>query len=891
MTHPYQDDQLDVDQRVDDLLERMTLEDKAGMLFHMLVFAGDLDAEDPMFPVEAPRKMITEAGLRHFNILGSTPDGRSFAAWHNEMQRIAATHPLAIPVTLSTDPRNHFTDNPMMSMMAGAFSQWPEPLGLAAIGSVELVHEFADIARQEYLAVGIRVALHPQIDLATEPRWSRISSTFGEDSQLTSRLVAAYVEGFQTETLGPNSVATMTKHFPGGGPQLDGDGPHFPWGREQVYPGDHFGYHLEPFRAAIQAGTSQMMPYYGMPIGTEHEEVGFSFSRSIITGLLREQLGFEGIVCTDWGLITDKAPEMGDLGRAKAWGVEHLDEDERMVKLLDAGIDQFGGEHCVDRLVRLVQSGRVAETRVDESARRLLREKFVLGLFDQRFVDEDQATTVLERPSHHAAGRRAQQRAVTVLVNDSVTLPLSSGIAVYAEGFAEGNAANEALEGYGVVVDGPEDAEVAIIRLKTPWVPRGGGGIADMFHGGSLEFLADEVERLLAICRTVPTVIDIYIERPAVIEPLVKEAAAIVANYGIADRALVEVLFGEVEPEGNLPFDLPRSMDAVVESRSDVPFDTAEPTFGFGHGLRYAPDMEAMFATLESMGPAGLAAMMPPGPDPSTYMNDPVLAAIKTRNIAIPGPHGDVPTRLYRHPTEPSRGAFVWVHGGGFAAGDLDMPEAHWVSLMLAARGFGVLSVDYQKCLGDVHFPVPSDEVLAAWQWAVEHAEELTAAGVLHLGGASAGASLAAGVAKRLRDGEGQPPASVVLVYPTLHAELPEMADELTAATKAIRAAMSDRIFRWMQLNYAGTEEVFEDPYAFPGVGDVSGQPPIYILNSDTDVLRASGEAYAADLAAAGVDVTCEHEPGTGHGHLNEPGLAEATQSIERIAAWLGRAL
>ncbi len=298
------------------------------------------------------------------------------------------------------------------------------------------------------------------------------------------------------------------------------------------------------------------------------------------------------------------------------------------------------------------------------------------------------------------------------------------------------------------------------------------------------------------------------------------------------------------------------------------------------------PDMKEILAALEAAGPAGIAAMMPAGPDPSSYLDE-ELAAIETRDIAVAGPHGDVPTRLYRHPTEATRGGFVWVHGGGFAAGDLDMAEARWVSLSLAARGFGVLSVDYQKCLGDVHFPVPSDDVLAAWQWAVEHAHELTPSGPLHLGGASAGASLAAGVAKRLRDGAGQEPGSLVLVYPTLHPDLPDMSDELAAATEAIRAALPDALFEWMQLNYAGTKEVFADPYAFPGVGDLGGQPPVYILNSETDVLRASGEAYAAALAVAGVTVACEYEPGTGHGHLNEPALPEATRSVERIGAWL----
>ena len=149
-----------------------------------------------------------------------------------------------------------------------SFSQWPEPIGLAATGDAALVQQFGDIARQEYLAVGIRVALHPMADLATEPRWARINGTFGEDAELASRMVSAYIRGFQGEKLGPHSVACMTKHFPGGGPQKDGEDPHFSYGKDQVYPGNNFDYHLIPFEAAFQAGTAQIMPYYGMPVGT-----------------------------------------------------------------------------------------------------------------------------------------------------------------------------------------------------------------------------------------------------------------------------------------------------------------------------------------------------------------------------------------------------------------------------------------------------------------------------------------------------------------------------------------------------------------------------------------------------------------------------------------------
>ncbi len=593
---PYWDPQVDTERRVDDLLSRMTVEDKAALLFHPMVFAGDSEELEALLPFPAAPPLITERQLTHFSVFGAAADARSFAQWHNQLQRLAANHPLAIPITLSTDPRHHFTDNPMTSMFAGPFSLWPEPLGLAAIGDEALVEHFADIARQEYTAVGLRTALHPQIDLATEPRWCRISATFGEDAALTSRLVAAYIRGFQGSSIGSTSVSTMTKHFPGGGPQKDGDDPHFPWGREQVYPGGNFDYHLEPFKAAIAAGTAQIMPYYGMPIGTDFEEVGFSFNRAIITGILRERLGFDGVVCTDWGLVNDKADdgkagglgEIGALATAKAWGVEHLSPEDRFVKLLDAGVDQFGGEHCPDVIVGLVNAGRVTEARLDRSVRRLLRLKFQLGLFDDPFVDPDAANEIVGNAAFRAAGTRAQQRAMTLLTNQedhsgSELLPLTRGQAIYAEGIDP-----ELIAAYGTPVDDPAGADVAILRLKTPWERSPHGGMADMFHGGSLEFLPEETARVKAICQAVPTVIDIYLERPAVLGPLIASAAAIVANYGIEARALLDVLFGDVPPEGNLPFDLPRSMEAVIESRTDVPFDTADPAFPFGHGLRYA---------------------------------------------------------------------------------------------------------------------------------------------------------------------------------------------------------------------------------------------------------------------------------------------------------------
>lgn len=574
---PFQDAALPVAQRAADLLSRLSLEDKAGVMFHdILPFAAGTGPA---------HELIGKRRLNHFNILGAALNARDLADWHNSLQEIALATGPGIPITLSTDPRHAYTDNPGTAAFAGPFSQWPEALGFAAVGDPGAVEEFADIARQEYLAVGIRSALHPQVDVFTEPRWSRGGMTFGESAEMAATLVGAYVRGFQTEAFGPSSVSTMTKHFPGGGPQLNGEDPHFSYGREQVYPGGNFEYHLLPFRAAIAAGSRQMMPYYGMPVGTAHEEVGFAFNKGILTDLLRTELGFQGVVCTDWGILTD-GEILGRVFPARAWGVEHLTPEERMLKALDAGVDQFGGEHCVELMVAAVRAGRLSEERLDTSVRKILAEKFLLGLFENPFVDAAAADSAVGTPGFKAAGRAMQRRSYTLLKNQETDgvplLPLRSvePINVYAEGISA-----EDLGPEFCVVATAEQADVAILRLRTPFEIRGTGFLESFFHCGNLAFAPQEVERLTAICRTVPTIIDINLERPAVIPELAEHAAALLANYGSDADALMDVLTGRAMPEGKLPFDLPRSMAAVEASREDVPFDTENPVFRYGHGL------------------------------------------------------------------------------------------------------------------------------------------------------------------------------------------------------------------------------------------------------------------------------------------------------------------
>ena len=545
---PYRDASVPIGQRIEDLIGRMTLEEKAGLMFHP---PAAIETDGSI--VSGTEESIVEQHLNHFNIYAAPPP-RQHAEWHNRLQEIAASTRLGIPVTISSDPRHMVGESSGASGSSAGLSQWPEPIGFAAVGDAAAVEEFGDIARREYRAVGIHVALHPTADLATEPRWARIVHTFGEDAALAARLVAAYVRGFQGDSLGSQSVACMTKHFPGGGPQRDGEDPHFPYGKDQIYPGGMFEHHVRVFEAAFAAGSAQIMPYYGRPVGTPFEAVGFGYNRDVITGLLRERYGFDGVVCTDWALVTDMTLPDGSVWEAKAWGVEELSDEERVAKILDAGCDQLGGERIPGVVVALVENGRLTGERIDASARRLLRDKFRLGLFDDPRVDPGAAERLCGNDEFRAAGERMQRRSMVVLKNDGV-LPLA------------------------------DDADVQVIRRSAPYEKRDSNFIEALFHAGDLDFKEPELSELRALARAKPTVLVLHLDRPTVMPELVEECAGVVAVFGASDAAVDDVLSGRVRVEGRLPFELPRSMEAVRAQQPDVPHDSEDPLFPIGYGL------------------------------------------------------------------------------------------------------------------------------------------------------------------------------------------------------------------------------------------------------------------------------------------------------------------
>ena len=586
----YEDKNADIDDRVEDLLSQMNLEEKAGTMFitmtimskngkpvDMPSFSGGQMEFMMSLMLPSVSDLIIRKNMNSFNIL-MADRADMLARFNNNLQKIAERTRLGIPITIASDPRHGTQNNIGAAIYTPFFSQWPSALGLAATRDTMLVREFGDIARQEYLAVGIRLALHPIADLATEPRWGRINGTFGEDAELAAAMAKAYILGFQGDSLGVESIACMSKHFSGGGPQKDGEDPHFPYGREQAYPGNNFSYHLIPFiKGAFAAHTAQIMPYYGIPMDQTSENVAFAFNKDIIQKLLRDSLHFDGVVCTDWNIISDTR-----MGEGRAWGVEDLAPIERVKKVLDAGCDQFGGENVPELIVELVKSGQISEERIDESVRRILRDKFRLGLFDNPYVDEQKAKENTGQPAFMAKGKEAQAKSTVLLKNEGL-LPLKEGTKIYADGLM----APEKLNKYGQLVDDPSKADVVLIRIKTPYDERNQYFLESFFHQGRLYYTNEEQQRVFDLAGDKPLLLVVNLERPAILTPFNDKCGAMLAEFGTSDEVLTELLFGKAMPGGKLPFELPSSWEAVLNQKEDVPYDSENPLYPFAHGLSY----------------------------------------------------------------------------------------------------------------------------------------------------------------------------------------------------------------------------------------------------------------------------------------------------------------
>ena len=515
---PYEDWRLSVDERAKDLASKMSIEEIAGLMlysshqsipgggnpfFGPVTYEGKPFSESGALPSDlsdAQKKFLAEDHLRHVLITGVESPAVA-AQWNNNAQALVEKLGLGIPVNTSSDPR-HGSDSyaEFNAGAGGEISMWPSTLGIAASFDPALMRQFGEIGSMEYRALGIATALSPQIDLATEPRWSRFDGTMGEDPDLATDMARAYVDGFQSSDNGDwgnQSVNAMVKHWPGGGPEEGGRDAHFGYGAYAVYPGDNLKDHLQPFTEGVFKldGSTKMasavMPYYTISYGQDTkygENVGNGFSKYLVQDLLRGEYGYDGVVCSDW-LITKDVSAI-ERFEGKSWGVETMTEAERHYKVIEAGLDQFGGNNEMGPVLEAYNMGveehgeEYMRKRFETSAVRLLKNIFRVGLFENPYLEISETENLVGSAEFMQAGYEAQLRSIVMLKNKTNTLPRRTKQKVYIpQRYVAGGRdwfGRERKSGYEdpfnpkvvskyfEIVENPEEADFALVGIKSP---------------------------------------------------------------------------------------------------------------------------------------------------------------------------------------------------------------------------------------------------------------------------------------------------------------------------------------------------------------------------------------------------------------------------------------
>ncbi|MDR0424444.1 MAG: InlB B-repeat-containing protein, partial [Clostridiales Family XIII bacterium] len=488
---PYEDWRKPVADRVNDLADKLLadktskkgIEKMAGLMLyssHQMVF-------DPYIS-DAQDDFLTKDYLRHILVM-QVEKPIDAALWTNNVQAYLEGLPdsYGIPANNSSDPRHgaDVASSAEYNVTTGGISAWPSSLGMAATFNPKTMLKFGQIASTEYRLMGIATALSPQIDIATDPRWSRFNGTFGEDPKLAADMAAAYVRGFQssytpddgfvnepTGGWGPYSVNAMIKHWPGGGSGEGGQDAHYEYGKYAVYPGGNFNAHLIPFVDGALGGKNKVgqtekatavMPYYTVSYlqvpGSEPNSSNLpgaklnmanAYSDYMINDLLRGAYKFNGVVCTDWNVIGPSAsPEGSMFGPTPGmiWGVDDhypaikgfspTDRQGRADLLLRAGVNQFGGLNTIEPIVAAYNANEEEiEPFILASTKALLTNIFNPGLFENPYVDIEEATKLLGSEDFVEAGYQAQLDSMVLLKNKENLLPLKDGTKVYLPGAA-----------------------------------------------------------------------------------------------------------------------------------------------------------------------------------------------------------------------------------------------------------------------------------------------------------------------------------------------------------------------------------------------------------------------------------------------------------------------
>lgn len=682
---PYADWRLDAETRAEDLAKRLSVEEIAGLMMyspHQMIpgiTAGPFvstyngtslakSGKKAWDLTDQQVEMLKEDHIRHV-LAARIEDAYIAARWSNNIQAYAERLPHGIPVNVSSDPRHGAgaAASAEFKVTANNVSKWPEGLGLAATFSEEVCRQYAETVSKEYRAMGIATALSPQIDLGTEPRWMRFEDTFGCDPEMVTAYGKAYCDGLQTTEgaengWGKDSVCAMVKHWPGGGSCESGRDAHYAYGKYAVYPGECFDQHLKPFlEGAFQLDgptktAASLMPYYSISWNQDvqdGENVGNSYSKYMIADLLRGKYGYDGVLCTDWGITGNPAQKI-DSFSSRCFGTEDLSEAERHLRIIENGVDQFGGNSDIRPILEAYRIGcekhgeEWMRSRFEQSARRLLRNMFLCGLYDNAYLDAEESSELVGCEKFCRAGFEAQLRSIVLLKNNGI-LPLKKKIKVYVPGrkiLAGKNffrmeeaerlmpgASREIVSRYFEWTDHPEEADAAIVFVESPisecyseadaatggngYLPItlqyrpytaehartksiAGGDFRENFtnrsYAGKTGYARNESDLDNVIyareqMQDKPVIVCVRMHNAMVMSEIEPLADVILVDFGVQQEALMQILTGMSMPKGRLPIQLPKDMETVEKHCEDKPFDLEPYTdsegnvYDFGYGI------------------------------------------------------------------------------------------------------------------------------------------------------------------------------------------------------------------------------------------------------------------------------------------------------------------
>lgn len=592
----YEDWRQDAETRADDLVSQMTAREKIAQMQHPTYLPR---ADGKIAPYL--QEYCTDYGIGML-LIRELNSVEAAATTMNTVQEYAENSRLGVPVLVSMDSVHG------LSYVSGA-TVTPHNLALAATRNEELVTKLAEIARDEHLAVGVRMTLSPEADIASEPRWGRVMETFGEDPDLVTQMVTAQVVAFQNgaDGLNTDSIVACMKHFPGAGPQMEGKDTSPIISSEET-----LQTHLKPYYAALDVNVASIMPYYSVPLALDMENSAIG-SKATLQDLLRDEMGFEGIIQTDWGMIWAIQEALGTMT-----GEEVSDEEAILIGVTQSRVDGIGGEsiRLIDLMEEYTDEGKIDEAILTAAAKRIVKVKFEMGMFENPYCDVDYAVSFVGNEESQKVNLQAAEEAMTLLKNDGALplnpdaeqtilvcgprafdmdslvggwssaqdgLTIADAVAAYA---GENTTVLTEKEDVAVIAELAKQADVIIVSIGEPSYQH------DPVWGyDTLEIVSSQQEILEAAVASGKTVITVVTGgRPYILTWCDENTNAILEGYYPGAQggiAIAETLFGMNNPTGKTPMQFPRDMESVNAQEGDVSFDLENPLYDYGWGLSY----------------------------------------------------------------------------------------------------------------------------------------------------------------------------------------------------------------------------------------------------------------------------------------------------------------